>query len=79
METFWTAVDGSDDEEFVAYERNTRQEKWRATRADMVFGSNAQLRATAEIYAETGNELKFVQDFVNAWIKVMNADRFDIN
>ena len=79
METFWTAVDGSDDEEFVAYERHTRQEKWRATRADMVFGSNAQLRATAEIYAETGNELKFVQDFVNAWIKVMNADRFDIS
>ena len=79
METFWTAVDGSDDEEFVAYERHTRQEKWRATRADMVFGSNAQLRATAEIYAETGNELKFVQDFVTAWIKVMNADRFDIN
>ena len=78
METFWTALDGSEDEEFVGYDRNLRQEKWRATRADMVFGSNSQLRATAEIYAETGNELKFVQDFVKAWVKVMNADRFDL-
>jgi catalase-peroxidase len=78
METFWTAVDGSEDEEFVGYDRNARQEKWRATRADMVFGSNSQLRATAEIYAETGNELKFVKDFVKAWVKVMNADRFDL-
>jgi catalase-peroxidase len=78
METFWTAVDGSEDEEFVGYDRNARQEKWRATRADMVFGSNSQLRATAEIYAETGNELKFVKDFVKAWGKVMNADRFDL-
>ncbi len=78
METYWTAVDGSQDEEFVGYQRSGRQEKWRATRADMVFGSNAQLRATAEIYAETGNELKFVKDFVKAWVKVMNADRFDL-
>jgi catalase-peroxidase len=78
METFWTAVDGSEDEEFVGYDRNGRSEKWRATRADMVFGSNSQLRATAEIYAETGNEHKFVQDFVKAWVKVMNADRFDL-
>jgi len=43
-----------------------------------VFGSNAQLRATAEVYAENGNELKFVRDFVKAWVKVMNADRFDV-
>jgi catalase-peroxidase len=78
METYWTAVDGSQDEEFVAYDRHSRQEKYQATRADMVFGSNAQLRATTEIYAEIGNELKFVKDFVKAWVKVMNADRFDL-
>lgn len=78
METFWTAVEGSEEEEFVGYDRTARQEKWRATRADMVFGSNAQLRATAEIYAENGNEQKFVRDFVKAWVKVMNADRFDL-
>jgi catalase-peroxidase len=78
METYWTAADGSQDEEFVGYDRGSRKEKWRATRADMVFGSNAQLRATAEIYAENGNEKKFVHDFVKAWTKVMNADRFDL-
>ena len=48
-----------------------------ATR-DLVFGSNSQLRATAEVYAETGNEAKFVKDFVKAWVKVMDADRFDV-
>jgi catalase-peroxidase len=78
METFWTADQGSNDEEFIGYDRSSRKEKWRATRADMVFGSNAQLRATAEIYAESGSEQKFVTDFVKAWVKVMNADRFDL-
>ena len=53
-------------------------EKWRATRTDLIFGSNSQLRATAEVYAEKGNEEKFVRDFVKAWTKVMNADRFDL-
>jgi catalase-peroxidase len=78
MDTFWEAVDGSQDEEYVGYVRNGRVERWRATRADLVFGSNSQLRAVAEVYAESGNEQKFVTDFVKAWVKVMNADRFDL-
>ena len=77
-DTFWQVVDTSGDEEFVGYDRGGRQEKWRATRTDLIFGSNSQLRATAEVYAEKGNEKKFVADFVKAWTKVMNAGRFDI-
>jgi catalase-peroxidase len=77
-ETFWKVVDDSGDEEFVGYNRASKQEKWRATRTDLIFGSNSQLRATAEVYAEKGNEEKFVRDFVRAWTKVMNADRFDL-
>jgi catalase-peroxidase len=78
METFWELVDTSSDEEFIGYTRGGRVEKWRATRTDLVFGSNSQLRATAEVYAERGHEEKFVRDFVAAWVKVMNADRFDV-
>jgi catalase-peroxidase len=78
MDTVWEAVDGSQDEEYVGFVRNGRVERWRATRADLVFGSNSQLRAVAEVYAESGNEQKFVTDFVKAWVKVMNADRFDL-
>jgi catalase-peroxidase len=77
-DTFWEVVDTSSDEEFIGYDRGGRQEKWRATRTDLIFGSNSQLRATAEVYAEKGNEEKFVRDFVAAWTKVMNADRFDL-
>jgi catalase-peroxidase len=77
-DTFWEVVDESGDEEFIGYDRGGRQEKWRATRTDLIFGSNSQLRATAEVYAERGNEEKFVRDFVAAWTKVMNADRFDL-
>ncbi|MGL5837489.1 MAG: catalase/peroxidase HPI [Sphingorhabdus sp.] len=77
-ETFWDLIDTSSDEEFIGYTRGGRTEKWRATRTDLVFGSNSQLRATAEVYAERGNEQKFVDDFVKVWVKVMNADRFDI-
>jgi catalase-peroxidase len=77
-DTFWDLVDESADEEFIGYDRGERREKWRATRTDLVFGSNSQLRATAEVYAERGNEEKFVRDFVKAWVKVMNADRFDV-
>jgi catalase-peroxidase len=76
--TFWEVVDESGDEEFIGYDRGGRQEKWRATRTDLIFGSNSQLRATAEVYAERGNEEKFVRDFISAWTKVMNADRFDL-
>ncbi|MDL2340731.1 MAG: catalase-peroxidase, partial [Pseudomonadota bacterium] len=78
MDTVWEVVDASGDEEFIGFDRGGRQERWRATRTDLIFGSNSQLRATAEVYAEKGNEAKFVKDFVAAWIKVMNADRFDL-
>ena len=77
-ETFWDLIDTSSDEEFIGYTRGGRTEKWRATRTDLIFGSNSQLRATAEVYAERGHEAKFVNDFVKAWVKVMNADRFDV-
>ena len=78
MNTKWTPVEGSGDEEYVGTCRTTGTEKYRATRADLVFGSNSMLRAQAEVYAEAGNEGKFVCDFISAWNKVMNADRFDI-
>ncbi|QDH33025.1 catalase/peroxidase HPI [Porphyrobacter sp. YT40] len=79
MNTKWHPVDESGDEEFVGTDRKTGAEKWRATRTDLVFGSNSQLRAQAEVYAEAGNEGKFVCDFISAWTKVMNADRFDVS
>ena len=78
MTNIWKAVEGSDEEEFVAADRTAGGETWRATRADLVFGSNSELRAVAEVYAEKGHEEKFVKDFVKAWTKVMNADRFDL-
>jgi hypothetical protein len=58
-------------------ERKTDAVKWTATRVDLVFGSNAVLRAYAEVYAQDDGKEKFVRDFVAAWTKVMNADRFD--
>ncbi len=78
MGTKWSPVDDSGDEEYVGVDRATGAEKWRATRTDLVFGSNSILRAQAEVYAESGNEGKFVCDFISAWNKVMNADRFDV-
>ncbi|HEX4848486.1 MAG TPA: catalase-peroxidase, partial [Novosphingobium sp.] len=78
MATAWQPVEGSDEEEFVGISRATGARVWRATRADLVFGSNSQLRAVAEAYAEAGMEAKFVADFVKAWTKVMEADRFDL-
>jgi catalase-peroxidase len=66
------------EELFEVRDRATGDVKWTATRVDLVFGSNSQLRALAEVYAESGNEEKFVRDFVAAWNKVMNADRFDL-
>jgi catalase-peroxidase len=59
-------------------DRKTGAVKWTATTADLVFGSNSQLRALAEVYAESDSSEKFVRDFVAAWAKVMNADRFDL-
>jgi catalase-peroxidase len=78
MTNAWKAVEGSGEEEYVATDRTGGHETWRATRADLVFGSNSELRAVAEVYAENGHEEKFVRDFVKAWTKVMNADRFDL-
>jgi catalase-peroxidase len=79
MANVWTEVEGSQAEEFVATDRASGKEAWRGSRADLAFGSNSQLRAQAEVYAENGNQEKFVRDFVKAWTKVMNADRFDLN
>ncbi|MXO91111.1 catalase/peroxidase HPI [Pontixanthobacter aquaemixtae] len=76
MANEWKPVDGSQDEEFVGSDRASGEEKWRATRVDLVFGSNSQLRAVAEVFAENGNEQKFVDTFVSAWTKVMEAGRF---
>jgi catalase-peroxidase len=59
-------------------DRKTGAKKWTATRADLVFGSNSVLRAYAEVYAQDDSKEKFVRDFIAAWVKVMNADRFDI-
>jgi len=78
MGTVWEVIDESGDEEFVGKCRLKGDVKWHATRTDLVFGSNSQLRAVAEVYAENGHERKFVDDFVAAWTKVMDADRFDI-
>jgi catalase-peroxidase len=63
---------------FEGRDRKTGNVKWTATRVDLVFGSNSQLRALAEVYAQDGAQARFVRDFVAAWNKVMNADRFDL-
>jgi catalase-peroxidase len=78
MGTAWKQVDDQSDETFVGTDRATDEQKWTATRTDLVFGSNAQLRALSEIYAAADAGEKFVRDFVAAWTKVMNADRFDL-
>ena len=78
MNTAWKQVDDEADELFVGTDRKTNQQKWTATRTDLVFGSNSQLRALSEVYAANDAGGKFVDDFVAAWTKVMNADRFDL-
>jgi catalase-peroxidase len=78
MRTAWKQVDDSGDEEFVGTDRETGEHRWRATRTDLVFGANSQLRALSEVYAATDGQAKFVKDFVKAWTKVMDADRFDL-
>ncbi|MDZ4113527.1 MAG: catalase/peroxidase HPI [Brevundimonas sp.] len=79
MGTAWKQVDDSSDETFVGTCRKSHEQKWTATRTDLVFGSNSQLRALAEVYASADAGQKFVRDFVTAWVQVMNADRFDLN
>jgi catalase-peroxidase len=76
MGTVWKATSASADT-FEGHDRATGDVKWSATRIDLVFGSNSQLRAIAEVYAQDDNQTKFVRDFVAAWAKVMELDRFD--
>jgi catalase-peroxidase len=77
MNTAWKAA-SEDRELYIGSDRSTGQPKWTGSRADLVFGSNAELRAIAEVYAGSDAQGKFVKDFVAAWNKVMNLDRFDI-
>ena len=75
MGNYWKPINGI----YEICDRKTGKAKWTATRIDLVFGSNSILRAYAEVYAQDDNKEKFVKDFVKAWVKVMNADRFDLN
>jgi len=77
MNTAWKAM-GEDKEQYLGTDRITGQPKWTASRADLVFGSNAELRAIAEVYGSADGQVKFINDFVQAWTKVMNLDRFDL-
>jgi len=77
METTWKEVN-EDEILFEGKNRKTNKMKWSGTRADLIFGSNSQLRAISEVYATEDSNEKFMVDFVAAWIKVMNLDRFDI-
>jgi catalase-peroxidase len=77
MNTAWKAV-SEDRELYLGNDRTTGQPKWTGSRADLVFGSNSELRAIAEVYGSADGQDKFVNDFVAAWTKVMNLDRFDI-
>jgi len=77
MSTTWKAKDEGEDV-FEGRNRATGELKWTGTRVDLIFGSNSQLRAIAEVYACEDAQNKFLHDFVSAWNKVMNADRFDL-
>jgi len=77
MRTEWTPT-SEDADELEGRDRATGERRWTATRVDLVFGSNSQLRAIAEVYGQDDAQGKFVQDFIAAWNKVMNADRFDL-
>lgn len=77
MNTEWKAADDSK-YIFEGHDRKSGNVKWKATRTDLIFGSNSELRAIAEVYASNDSKEKFIKDFVNAWTKVMNLDRFDI-
>ena len=77
LNTNWRALD-SQSRGFEGFDETTGERKWTGTRADLVFGSNSELRALAEVYASDDAAEKFVHDFVNAWVKVANLDRFDV-
>ena len=76
MNTTWKEVSKEEDL-FRGRNRKTNKVNWTATRFDLIFGSNSQLRALAEVYACADSKAKFIDDFISAWTKVMNLDRFD--
>jgi catalase-peroxidase len=77
MNTTWKATSEAKDV-FEGTDRASGKVKWTATRADLIFGSNSELRALAEVYASNDAKEKFAKDFIAAWVKVMNSDRFDL-
>ena len=77
MSTMWKAATEADDL-FDGRDRATGAPKWTGTRVDLIFGSNSQLRALAEVYGSEDSQEKFLNDFVEVWQKVMNLDRFDL-
>jgi catalase-peroxidase len=77
MSTEWKAMSDTK-ETFEGVDRTTGDVKYTATRVDLIFGSNSELRALAEVYASDDAQEKFTQDFVAAWVKVMTLDRFDL-
>ena len=77
MNITWKETDKSE-QMFVGIDRKTKKVKWKGTRVDLIFGSNSQLRALAEVYACDDSQDKFIKDFISAWVKVMNAYRFDL-
>jgi catalase-peroxidase len=77
MNTDWKPITNGIDA-YEGRDRKTGKVKWTGTRVDLIFGSNSQLRALAEVYAQDDAKVKFVKDFVAAWNKVMNLDRFDV-
>ena len=77
MDTKWETT-SEDSGTFEGRDYKTGKVKWTGTRVDLIFGSNSDLRAIAEVYASDDAQQKFIQDFITAWNKVMNADRFDL-
>ena len=77
MGTEWAVADEAAGT-YQGRDRKTGADRWTGTRCDLVFGSNSQLRAISEVYAQADSGERFVRDFVAAWVKVMNADRFDL-
>jgi catalase-peroxidase len=78
MGTVWSPI-GEGEDRFEGKDRKTGETRWTATRVDLVYGSNSQLRAIAEEYAANGGEQRLIQHFLSGWVKVMEADRFDLH
>jgi catalase-peroxidase len=77
LTTTWAAISG-EQESFEGKNRKTGEVKWTGSRVDLIFGSNSELRALAEVYGSKDGEAKLIADFVKTWHKVMNLDRFDL-